>query len=171
MRSKTILAVLAASLVVLASGKAFAADDQSRVPDEFLSATTGRRPSTRNPEGTWRGRVVRLTAYPAAEALRFEVVLSSAVDESAGPGRKLAQLTVYTDLLPNLRLDDWVLFRGRQFCIRPDPVTGKLESGHLSGVWEVTLDDRDASAAQEALRKAVPFTRAPNQPECSRTYN
>lgn len=169
MSSKPILAALAASLALLASAPAFAKDDRTRVPEEFLSAPAERRPATRNPEGTWRGRVVRLTAYPAAEALRFEVVLSSAIDDSTAPGRKLYQVTVYTDLLPNLRLNDWVLFRGRQFCIRPDPATGKLESGHLSGVWEVTLEDREASVIQESLRTALPFTRAPNQPECSRT--
>ncbi|TPW20476.1 MAG: hypothetical protein FD126_1645 [Elusimicrobia bacterium] len=169
MRSKMNLAVLAASLVLLASGQASAKDDQSRVPEEFLSAPAGRRPTTRNPEGTWRGRVVRLTAYPAAEAPRFEIVISSAVDDSPAPGQKLTQVTVYTDLLPNLRPNDWVIFRGRQFCIRPDQATGKLEWGHLSGVWEVALDERDAAGIQEAVRLARPFSRAPGAPECSRT--
>lgn len=170
MCARFLTAVLAAApLLALASAPASSKDDPARVPEEFLSAPAGRRPTTRNPEGTWRGRVVRLTAYPAAEAPRFEIVISSAVDESPAPGQKLTQVTVYTDLLPNLRPDDWVIFRGRQFCIRPDPASGKLEWGHLSGVWEVSLDERDAPAIQEGLRAAKPFTRAAGQPECSRT--
>ncbi|TBR21943.1 hypothetical protein EPO15_08990 [bacterium] len=168
MHPKSLPAVLAAaSLILLFSGPASTKDDASRVPDEFLSAPMGRRPATRNPEGSWRGRVVRLTAYPAAEAPRFEVVLSPAVDDGPAPGRKLAQLTVYTDLLPNLRPDDWVAVYGKKFCIRPD-AGGKFESGHLSGVWEVTLDGRDAADAAEALRTAQPFARAAGAPECSR---
>lgn len=170
MRVRSVPTVLAASFgLLLASGPAPAKDDQNRVPEEFLTAPTWRRPTTRNIEGTWRGKVVRVTAYPAAEALRFEVLLSPAVDDTAAPGRKLSQVTVYADLLPNLRPNDWVVFRGRQFCIRPDPASGKLESGHLSGIWEVTLDDRDTPAIQAALGAAQPFTRAPGQPECSKT--
>lgn len=169
MRAKSLPFLLAAGLVLLALERAPAKDDAGGVPDEFLSAPIGRRPTTRNPEGTWRGKVVRLTAYPAAEALRFEVVLSPALDDSPAPGQKLGQVTVYTDLLPNLRLDDWVVFRGKQFCIRPDPATGKLDSGHLSGVWEVTLDGRDGASVQEGLKAAKGFSRAAGQPECSRT--
>lgn len=168
MRVKPLPIILAAaSCLLAASGPASTKDDQGRVPEEFLSAPVGRRPTTRNPEGSWRGKVVRVTAYPAAEAPRFELVLSPVVDDAPAPGRKLSQLTVYTDLLPNLRPDDWVAVHGKKFCIRPD-ADGKFESGHLSGVWEVTLDGRDAADAQEALRKAQPFTRPAGAPECSR---
>ena len=170
MRAKLFTAFLAAApLLALVSVPASSKDDQARVPEEFLSAPAGRRPTTRNPEGTWRGRVVRLTAYPAAESPRFEVVISSAVDDSPAPSQKLSQVTVYTDLMPNLRPNDWVIFRGRQFCIRPDAATGRLEWGHLSGVWEVSLDERDASAIQDSLRAARPFSRPAGAPECSRT--
>ena len=77
--TKTLLLLTAALLAPLAAVAA-AKDEPGRVPEEFRSVPVDRRPATPNPEGSWRGKVVRLTAYPAAEALRFEVVLSSAVD-------------------------------------------------------------------------------------------
>ena len=168
MRTTTTLLLLTAALFAPFSAAAAPNDEPSRVPEEFRSVPVDRRPATPNPEGSWRGRIARLTAYPAAEALRFEVVLSSAVDASSG-GRWLPQVTVYTDLLPQLRVNDWVVFRGRQFCIRPE-ASGRLESGHLSGIWEVTLDDRDVASIQDALRMAKPFARAPGAPECSKTF-
>lgn len=171
MRENSFRVVLTAALFfLLASGPASTKDDQGRAPEEPLGAPAGRRPTTRNPETTWRGRVVRLTTYPASDASRFEVVLSPAVDDSPEPSRKLRQVTVYTDPIAGLRPNDWVVVRGKKFCIRPDPAGGKLESGHLSEVWEVTLDERDSDDIQEAVRTARPYTRAPGQPECSRTF-
>lgn len=152
---RTALAVL-----LLLAPVASAAD----APEEPAGASADRRPASLNPEGSWRGKVSRLTAYPAGEALRFEVVLSMAFIE--GAPRRLSQVTVYTDLLPQLRVGDWVLVRGKRFCIRPE-ASGKFESGHLSGLWEVTLDDRDPAKLLDSYWKAPPFMRAPGQPECS----
>lgn len=151
--------------VFLAAALLIASSSQAAMPEEAGGASVERILPSQNPESSWRGKVTRLTAYPAGEGLRFEVVLSPALNE--GLGRRLAQVTVYADLLPQLRVGDWVLVRGKRFCIRPEP-SGKFESGHLSLVWEVTLDDRNPAKLFNATWVAPPFSRAPGEPECSK---
>ena len=150
--------------IVLAAALLVASPSSAAVPEETGGAPVERIAPSQNPENSWRGKITRLTAYPAGEGLRFELVLSPALNEDLG--RRLSQVTVYADLLPQLRVGDWVLVRGKKFCIRPE-ASGKFESGHLSLVWEVTLDDRSPAKLFDAAWVAPPFARPPGRPECT----